>query len=609
MRKLCLYYVVHKLSEGYIMHLSYKTSRYKDKIYKSYFLAESYREGNRVRKRPICHIGKLTDLQAKQIKLICKIKTDPDQVFTSIEHIVTEKVKQFLDLAVANALWDQWKLSKAFHHVTENTELSTPLVAKILTINRCTAPCAHYSIPHWIRKTALKEVVGGPLELLSDDKIYYELDKIDENQEDLENYLFHQTYRKDQGSYDFVNYDLSSSYFVGMKCELSKYGISKDHQSHRKQVLLGMMVNDKGYPFKWDVYPGNKAEVKTLVNNVDACRRRFKLKNITLVFDRGIVSDKNLDYITEKKLNYISALNRDQIEGIERIDLSVFEKVGLGNFNVRLSEAGFHFYDEMLYFKDLGVINERRYILGFNPIRFKDEKKRRHEKIAAFEHFLKQKNVELAEAKRSRKYQPTYQSILDELKRLKIRKYFHNPTLKDLEIQRTNKKGQIRIVNSFQITIEKKKTQIEQAEKLDGICVFVSNHIESANEIFQLTAEKIIQAYREKNKIEDGFKHIKSFLEIRPFYVNTPSHVRAVYTICILSYFLNKDLAERRKKIEKVDYLNSKNLYEPFRSCHYVTLRDNKSLRKKSEPVELTKEQKRLLRELNIEIELPRKIM
>ena len=591
------------------MHLSYKTSRYKEKIYKSYFLAESYRKGNKVKKHPICHLGKLTDQQAKQIRLICKVTTDPAQVFTSIEDIVTEQVKQFLDLAVANALWDQWKLSKAFHHVTENTEFSTSLVAKILTINRCTAPCAHYSIPQWIRKTAMEEVLGHSLELLNDDKIYYELDKIDENQKYLENYLFHQTYIKDKASYDVVNYDLSSSYFVGMKCELSRYGKSKDHQSHRKQVLLGMMVNAKGYPFKWDVYPGNKAEVKTLVNNVDACRRRFKLKDITLIFDRGMVSDKNLDYITEKELNYISALNRDQIEGIEGIDLGVFEGLTLENSKVRLSQAAFHLYDEMLYFKDLGVLHGRRYILGFNSIRFKDEKNRRYEKLVAFEHFLKGKNTELAEAKRSRKYQPTYQSILDEVKRLKIRKYFHNPALKDLEIQRTNKKGQICIVKSFHITIEKKKTQTEQAERLDGLCVFVSNHIESVNGIFQLTAEKIIQAYREKNKIEDGFKHIKSFLEIRPFYVHTPNHVRAVYTICILSYFLNKDLAERRKKIEKVDYLNSKILYEPFRSCHYVTIRDNKSLRKKSEPVELTKEQKRLLKELNIEIKLPRKIM
>jgi len=357
------------------MHLSYKTSCYKDKIYKSYFLAESYREGKRVRKRSIWHLGRLTDLQAMQIRLICKVTTYPDQVFTSIENIVIEQVKQFLELAVANALWEQWKLSKAFRHVTENTDLSTPLVAKVLTINRCTAPCAHYSIPKWIRKTAIEEVVSHSLEQLSDDKIYYELDKIDENQKYLENHLFHQTYIKDIDSYDFVNYDISSSYFVGMKCELSNYGISKDHQSHRKQVLLGMMVNDKGYPFKWDVYPGNKAEVKTLVNNVDACRRRFKLKNITLIFDRGIVSDKNLDYITARKLKYISALDKDQIEGIEGINLSLFEALTLENFKVRLSQAKFHLYDKILYFKALGVIDGRRYILGCNPILFKDKKK------------------------------------------------------------------------------------------------------------------------------------------------------------------------------------------------------------------------------------------
>jgi len=114
------------------MHLSYKTSCYKDKIYKSYFLAESYREGKRVRKRSIWHLGRLTDLQAMQIRLICKVTTYPDQVFTSIENIVIEQVKQFLELAVANALWEQWKLSKAFRHVTENTDLSTPLVAKVL---------------------------------------------------------------------------------------------------------------------------------------------------------------------------------------------------------------------------------------------------------------------------------------------------------------------------------------------------------------------------------------------------------------------------------------------------------------------------------------------
>jgi transposase len=118
---------------------------------------------------------------------------------------------------------------------------------------------------------------NGRAKNLNDDKIYYELNKIDENQQRIENHLFKMTYKNDKASYDFVNYDLSSSYFVGMKCDLSQYGRSKDDKSHNKQVILGLLINNKGYPFKWDIYPGNTAEVDTLVSNVYFKRLKTKL--------------------------------------------------------------------------------------------------------------------------------------------------------------------------------------------------------------------------------------------------------------------------------------------------------------------------------------------
>jgi hypothetical protein len=113
-----------------------------------------------VKKRIIWSIGKLTDLQALQIRKICQIMSDPDQVLTSIEDIVVQKSKPYGDLAIACALWDEWKLSKAFQYNLTNSELSTATVAKILTINRCVAPCSHYSIPQWISKTAIAEIMG-----------------------------------------------------------------------------------------------------------------------------------------------------------------------------------------------------------------------------------------------------------------------------------------------------------------------------------------------------------------------------------------------------------------------------------------------------------------
>jgi hypothetical protein len=112
----------------------------------------------------------------------------------------------------------------------------------------------------------------------------------------------------------------------------------------------------------------------------------------------------------------------------------------------------------------------------------------------------------------------------------------------------------------------------------------------------------IICAYRDKTKIEDAFKHIKSFLKLRPFYVYQEAHVRAVYSICVLAYFLNKDLAERRKKIESVDYLNSKNLYEPFRNGDMVTLMDRLSGKTIRRPVEMNRKQKELLSKLAIKM-------
>ena len=126
------------------MHLSYSFSKYKGKKYKSYTIAESYREGKKVKKRTIWPVGKLTDAQAQQMKLILKVAQGKGKTITQLEDIVVKESKAYLDIAVVNALWNYWQLDQAFDFDISASALSTPLVAKILTINRCTAPCSHY---------------------------------------------------------------------------------------------------------------------------------------------------------------------------------------------------------------------------------------------------------------------------------------------------------------------------------------------------------------------------------------------------------------------------------------------------------------------------------
>ncbi len=581
------------------MHLSYSFSTYKGKKYKSYAIAESYREGKKVKKRNIWPIGKLTDQQAAQIKLILKVAKGQDQVLTQLKHIVVKDSKAYLDIAVVNELWNYWQLDQAFDFENTNSALSTPLLAKILTINRCTDPCSHYSVPKWAKQNALAQVLNTELGGLNDDKIYYELDKIYQNHFAIENYLFKQTYLKNSASYQYIDYDLSTSYFVGYTCKLSAFGKGKIECRGRRQVLLGVLINNEGYPFKWDVFPGNTAEVKTLKTNINACKTRFKLSGagVTLVFDRGIISDDNAQLIKDAKMKYISALDRNQIAGCG-IDLSPFKKISSDDFSPK--PDGFRKYDDQLYFYDHGVIDDKRFIVGFNPTLFAEDRKNRKEKIQFFETYLKNENKALKNAQRDRKRQATEGRVLNELKRLKIKKYYEDPVLYPLVVKKQLKNGTVKSVESFRVQVNKKADIIIADKLLDGVCVFITNHIERQGRGFKISPSKVIRAYRNKTKIEDVFKNVKSFLKIRPFFVNTEKHVKAVYTICILAYFLNKFLANQRKSAGEKDYLNSKELYAPFKNIDFVTLFDPISGQSATKSVELPKKTKNILEKIGM---------
>lgn len=582
------------------MHLSYSTSKYKGKTYKSYSIAESYREGKKSLKRTIWPIGKLTDEQAEQIKQICKVLKSKEQILTQLQDLVVKETRSYLDLAIVNEIWEQWGLDQAFVDVTDS-ELSTAMVAKILTMNRCTNPCSHYAIPDWFRKTALTDILNMELDSLTDDKIYYELDKIHNNTASIENHLFRQTYAKKPDSYEFINYDLSTSYFVGYKCTLSEFGKGKIECHGRRQVLLGVLINDEGYPFKWDVFPGNTAEVKTLKKNINACRYRFGLnhRNITIVFDRGIISDDNADMIQNAGMKYISALDRNQIGGCG-INLEPFARIDIkdGKPNV---PSGFNKFDDDLYFSDCGQINGKRYIAGFNPTLFMEDRCNRDEKISFFQNFLSKENKNLLKAQRDRKREPTRDRIVNELKRLKIKKYYEDPVLHRISVQKTLKNGTVKTVQSYQVEISVKYNVIEADKKVDGVCVFVTNHIERQGRGFKTKPQTIINAYRDKTKIEDVFKNVKSFLKLRPFYVNTNEHVKAVYTICILAYFINKYLANERKRLGEKDFLNSRELYAPFKDIDIATFEDARTGHTMKKAVVLPENTKQLLKNLGME--------
>ena len=111
---------------------------------------------------------------------------------------------------------------------------------------------------------------------------------------------------------------------------------------------------------------------------------------------------------------------------------------------------------------------------------------------------------------------------------------------------------------------------MNDAGKLDGFWLLVTNHIEKEGDSFNISAQQAIAPYREKVVIEAAFRDIKSFVNVAPVYVWTEAHVKAHYTICVLSHLINRTLTlrlhEHKGNLTK-DIVSHEKLYEKLSAC------------------------------------------
>lgn len=101
-------------------------------------------------------------------------------------------------------------------------------------------------------------------------------------------------------------YDITTLYFeTGDEDTLRQKGFSKDHRTDIPQILIGLFVDNYGYPFDFDFYEGKTFEGNTFIKAVEAIRSRYRFHDLTVVADAGMLSRKNLDYLDSVKIGYI----------------------------------------------------------------------------------------------------------------------------------------------------------------------------------------------------------------------------------------------------------------------------------------------------------------
>lgn len=538
----------------FIMYLLAQNKKYKDKVYKYYSVARSYRDGNGISRTEIVQrIGKLTETEARQLKYVLKVTQAKDKEFVTLDDVIFDDYKAYLDVSVLNWIWESCGLSSVFPSNSSRSNVSTADIAKVLVFNRCIDPGSKLYASHWVKTTELDHILSIDAKQINDSKIYHELVNIEKCKPLLEKHLFNSIKKEAPESLRIVFYDLTTTHFAGRCCKLASPGRTKSHGIKNARLVLSLIITEKGLPFSWEVHPGDTMDVETIETKITKLQEQFNITDITLVFDRGMVSKKNLTLLEEHRYKYISALDKDEIGGIKGIDFEMFKGINEENAPIRLLEIGFRKYCKDLYFKELPTPPKaRRLVLGYNPTLARDERQTREERIKKLYSFIDGRNRALQKAKKSINKNSLQYAVNRELRKRHLKRLF------SFELTPLPLKGKTRPIKSFQINLTPNNEKIEKAKLKDGLCVFISNvPLKEGN--IDFPPQKLIQSYREKDKIEQAFRNIKSYLEVRPIYVFTEEHVRAHYTLCVLAYFMS------------IEILNCvRERFSEFRSCERI---------------------------------------
>ncbi len=234
-------------------------------------LVESIRTARGPRQRIVATIGKLPGLDKEerigweeisriltgkprhQDSLLEKFEEPPSWATVDINRVSVERLRSFGDIYLALLLWQQLGFAGfCRQNMPEGREtIPWSVMACILTIARFCSLSSELQIAEsWCGKTAMDDLLGVSAEKVNDDRLYRALDALLPHKDALcrhpqDRYgeLFGETF-------DFLFYDITSTYFEGMALgnPQAKRGYSRDSRSDCPQVCIGLVTSREGLP-------------------------------------------------------------------------------------------------------------------------------------------------------------------------------------------------------------------------------------------------------------------------------------------------------------------------------------------------------------------------
>jgi len=315
-----------------------KITRKKDgKTHAYWALVESRRTERGPRQHVVAYLGEMDATGRMGIQKAAEGRSDhqvdlfknlePEWVEVNVRAVRTERVRDFGDIWLALELLKRLGLYQFFRQVMPAGREKIPWadLACVLTIARFCEPKSElYIAEHFYGHTALTDLMGIPNDKIYDNRLYRALDKLLPHKESLEKHLKERFGELFNIRYDLLLYDVTSTYFEGEAANNSqaKRGYSRDKRPDCKQVCIALVVTKEGIPLGYKVFDGNRNDSTTVEEIVEKMEERFGAADRIWVMDRGMVSEKNIDFLKQDNRRYIIGTPKSLLKKFERELLS-----------------------------------------------------------------------------------------------------------------------------------------------------------------------------------------------------------------------------------------------------------------------------------------------
>ena len=456
-------------------------------------VVENHREGKRTVQRVLCTLGRVDQLTASGAtdSLLRSLARFGQRVQLvegyqqgQLEAGAVRKIGP--DLAFGR-LWSSTGLQEVLRSLLDQRHFEFPVerAVYLAVLHRLFESGSDRARQRWKR-----DVYIPGTETLELHHLYRAMRWLGETNDSVEEGLF----RHRQDLFTEVTlafFDTTSIYFEGHGGEsLGCYGHSKDHRPDLKQMVVGAVLTGEGCPLCCELWPGNHVDSEALLPVVDRLDKRFGVKRVCWVADRGMTSKGTIEKLEEWGKEYIlGARMRRQREVSEAV----------------LGRAGrYHEVADNLRVKEV-MVEGRRYIICHNPQEAAKDEADRKAIVEGLEEELKKGTKQLVGNRGYRRF---------------------------LQVEKDA------------VRIDKRK--VEKEARYDGKFVLRTNTT--------LTAEEVAVQYKRLLEVEQFFRAAKSLVNTRPVFHHWDDtirgHVFCSFLTLLLADEMKRRLAARGWKVE-----------------------------------------------------------